>query len=86
MFPDRSYRMTRLFENFAFAPKDTVLAAGDGPPILMPHDGHVIFAPKVHDPDDIAFEIAFLSEPVRSLHSKSQAKAEDRLAATLSAE
>lgn len=65
--PNRSYKLTKVFKDFELVEKGTVLATGDGGPIVMPWSGHVVFAPSQVDiryPDE---EVMFLSRPVRNI-------------------
>jgi len=62
-FPDLSYKLIRLFENFETVEKGQVLAKGRGPDITADYAGHAFFvarseAKNTHD------EMLFLSKPV----------------------
>lgn len=64
-FPDTSYELTRIFQNFEPIAAGTVLAQGAGKDIVTTHDGHILFAPKTTKPVHITEEILFLTAPVR---------------------
>ncbi|TSD04912.1 MAG: hypothetical protein Greene07147_829 [Parcubacteria group bacterium Greene0714_7] len=65
MFPNASYELTRIFKDFEFVPKGTVLAKGDGPDIVAEDDYCTLFASKVK-PDSLQEEVMFLTSPVRA--------------------
>ncbi len=62
VFPDDSYEMVKVFRNFKPVKAGDVLARGNGPDIVMPRDGCVIFQGKNVKPIDIKSEVAFLTE------------------------
>lgn len=64
MFPNSSYELVRVFKDFEFVPKSTVLAKGDGPDIVAENDCCTVFASKMK-PDSLQEEVMFLTEPVR---------------------
>lgn len=64
MFPNSSYELVRIFKDFEFVPKGTVLAKGDGPNIVAENDCCTVFASKIK-PDSLQEEVMFLTEPVR---------------------
>ncbi|HYD93545.1 MAG TPA: succinylglutamate desuccinylase/aspartoacylase family protein [Candidatus Paceibacterota bacterium] len=68
-FPNESYELTKVFENFEPIKAGTILARGNGADILAPEDGHVLFAPKTTKPTHLTEEVLFLTKPVRPYKS-----------------
>jgi predicted deacylase len=66
-FPNESYELTKLFKNFEYMPKGTVIAKGNGSPIVADADSHGLFASKIK-PDTLDEEVMFLSQPVIKRH------------------
>lgn len=64
VFPNGSYELTRVFKDFEFVPKGTVLAKGNGPDIVAENDCCTVFASKMK-PDSLQEEVMFLTAPVR---------------------
>lgn len=64
VLPDESYELVRMFDNYEFIPKDTVLAKGNGPDIRAPEDCHALFGGKLK-PVSHDEEVLFLARPVR---------------------
>lgn len=62
VFPDDSYEMVKIFTNFKPVKAGRVLARGNGPDIVMPRDGCMIFQGKNVKPTDIKSEVVFLTE------------------------
>lgn len=62
VFPDTTYSLVRLFNNFEFVPKGTVFAKGNGEDIVAPYDCHTLFASKLK-PEHIEDEVLFLTRP-----------------------
>ncbi len=66
-FPAPDYAMVEIFPNFAPIRAGAVLARGQGPDLVAPHDGHVLMCPKSGRLSDIREEAVFLSAPVEAL-------------------
>jgi hypothetical protein len=65
IFPNKSYRLNGQFDNFEFLRAGYVLAVGNGPDMVMPRDGHALFAGPSRDVNDLTEEVMFLTKPMR---------------------
>jgi len=61
IFPNKSYRLEKVFTNFERIQKGQKLADGDQGPIFAPFDGHAIFGPNGLTPTKWDEEVLFLS-------------------------
>ena len=59
-FPNNSYCLVREFANFEYISKGTILALGNGDPILAPYDCHTVFAFKGGKPPSLQEAALFL--------------------------
>ncbi|MBI5794553.1 hypothetical protein HZA87_05770 [Candidatus Uhrbacteria bacterium] len=62
LFPDDSYRFVKVFAPLEYVNKDQVLATGDGPDVVSPQDGHILF-PKPAGFHTQLSEAAFIADP-----------------------
>ncbi len=61
--PNLTYTLERVFKDFDAVTGGTVLACGDGAPLVMPFDGHVIFGPAQTKIMFEGEEVFFISKP-----------------------
>lgn len=61
IFPDDSYQLERLLSSFECLPAGTVLASGDGPPIVIARDSWVIMPPPRLKPVHPGSEFLYLA-------------------------
>lgn len=66
LFPDDSYRFVKVFAPLEYVNKDQVLATGNGPDIVSPQDGHILF-PKPAGFHTQLSEAAFIADPSVSM-------------------
>lgn len=64
MFPDYSYEFVKRFLTFEAVKEGQIIAEGDGPALLAPQDGHILF-PKPKAFNTKMDEAAFISDPVK---------------------
>lgn len=69
MFPDASYELLKIPENFAFLPKGTVIAKGENQSIKMRRGGHTLMA-YTKKPKNRREEVLFLTEPMKLRYIK----------------
>ncbi len=62
LFPNGSYRFVKVFAPLEYVKKDQILATGDGPDVISPQNGHILF-PKPAGFDTQESEAAFISDP-----------------------
>lgn len=67
VFPNKTYRLEKIFRNFEKIQKGQKLADGDQGPIFAPFDGHTIFGPDGLTPTKWDEEVLFLSYPPRPM-------------------
>lgn len=61
VFPDASYRLERILKAFEFLATGTLLAQGDGPPIVIERDSWVIMPPPRLQPVHPGSEFLYLA-------------------------
>ena len=72
LFPDNTYRLTRMFKNFEHVQSGTIIARGNGGSIVTERSSHTLFCPgadQIATWCDTSEEALFLTEPPRIVRS-----------------